>query len=729
MRDSRLGLAFGDRLLLVPEHALRRLDRGHAVSIARAGIAAGGARAQRLRDLARRSAQQGEIDDAGVIEIVADMLVAGDLVCIHVGQTSASVAPPPPPPATRLADLADPVPPRPRAQPAPEPETVLLRIELGALGFAPGSVLMLPRSEGRLHPWAALIAAGRYLQANPGARLVVAGHAEPGEPVDHSRHRADALAHFVANRRSGWLAIAAKWGRVGDTQRFLQHLAREGWNIPALECTDQADEATTAAVLAFQRAHNCECDAGATIYEDGVIGEQTLGAIYDVARADWLRWLEANDIAPDVLASIDACLACAERFKPYRTMPPLPSSHGGRFVDLVIVPADEQLDPGGSPAAVYDVDEILTLSLDGIVRPRSAFLRIEALDPDHRPVADLEVSVTIDGVTMPTRRTDETGVVMFSTAKGGGIVSVALGERIAYPISGGITLERDDPEDDGDDAPMSVPDVAEAVARLFAVELAQLLVFPSAVAPPTPVAPPEPTTSEFGPDNPYRIDELSDFWRHGKTREAIALTDDELALKRATYLAHVKSSHRERRFVASLPRTDLARIGGTRHRLRREAATAFEEMWAAMQAQLEIDRAAGVASAVATVDVGIVDGYRDANEQFTMWDGRFYGYLWSFKKNVLKDETAATADVVAKDLAHYIGGKTACPGYSNHNDGRAIDVDTDILDAKGKKIRLGAQNKARWIARQPWLFGWLTEHCGEHGFAAYEEEPWHWNFP
>jgi len=58
----------------------------------------------------------------------------------------------------------------------------------------------------------------------------------------------------------------------------------------------------------------------------------------------------------------------------------------------------------------------------------------------------------------------------------------------------------------------------------------------------------------------------------------------------------------------------------------------------------------------------------------------------------------------------------------------AIDIETKVLSAKGKTVRLGAKNRKLWLATAPWIHAWLGEHCSAHGFAPYEKEPWHWNF-
>ena len=76
-------------------------------------------------------------------------------------------------------------------------------------------------------------------------------------------------------------------------------------------------------------------------------------------------------------------------------------------------------------------------------------------------------------------------------------------------------------------------------------------------------------------------------------------------------------------------------------------------------------------------------------------------------------------------LAKYIGGKLAAPGYSLHQDGRAIDFMTTY---KGKKLDADFSDKSDWV--KSWFFHWLCNHAtARFGLVPYEKEPWHWSYP
>ena len=66
---------------------------------------------------------------------------------------------------------------------------------------------------------------------------------------------------------------------------------------------------------------------------------------------------------------------------------------------------------------------------------------------------------------------------------------------------------------------------------------------------------------------------------------------------------------------------------------------------------------------------------------------------------------------------------SACPGYSEHHTGRAVDIDTPDYPGLSEDFEQTA------------AFEWLCRHAAAHGFslsyprgnaAGYVYEPWHW---
>lgn len=87
------------------------------------------------------------------------------------------------------------------------------------------------------------------------------------------------------------------------------------------------------------------------------------------------------------------------------------------------------------------------------------------------------------------------------------------------------------------------------------------------------------------------------------------------------------------------------------------------------------------------LDMKLVSGWRSMNEQQVIWDTR-------------QDPKVRAAKGVA-----------ATPGFSNHQSGRALDIQV-------RDLRLGVVLP---------VFEWLNTHAHEYGFArTVSAEPWHW---
>ena len=140
---------------------------------------------------------------------------------------------------------------------------------------------------------------------------------------------------------------------------------------------------------------------------------------------------------------------------------------------------------------------------------------------------------------------------------------------------------------------------------------------------------------------------------------------------RAVYEQHFANSKLSGRpFVRDLPDSELDTIYG-RHRARTDAAAAARDLLAAANAALATD------GLTTRIEVGIVSAYRPAQHQFEIWQGfgRRGGFPAYYRKAVNGGVIPAGdygADSIKK-MARYIGQYIASPGYSNHQDGLAID--------------------------------------------------------
>ncbi|TCN41818.1 D-alanyl-D-alanine carboxypeptidase-like protein [Kribbella orskensis] len=188
-------------------------------------------------------------------------------------------------------------------------------------------------------------------------------------------------------------------------------------------------------------------------------------------------------------------------------------------------------------------------------------------------------------------------------------------------------------------------------------------------------------------------------------------TPELLTFLRAVYERQVTLS--EGAFVDTLPKSALRTIEGE-HRARIPAADAAIRMVAAARADLVKEGQTGVA-------VGITSAYRSADEQFAIWQGKGHGGKRGFPHyyRITAEQRRATGDehgpaavnLLAKVMKKWI----AAPGYSNHQDGLALDLGTA---PEGKPLGK--------IGRRAWFHRWLVDNAERFDFRPYTTETWHW---
>jgi phosphatidylserine/phosphatidylglycerophosphate/cardiolipin synthase-like enzyme len=190
---------------------------------------------------------------------------------------------------------------------------------------------------------------------------------------------------------------------------------------------------------------------------------------------------------------------------------------------------------------------------------------------------------------------------------------------------------------------------------------------------------------------------------------------------RTTYEAHVARSCRSRVFEPSVPETDLAEVAKGKF-LRRDAAPLAIRMLDDARDALRQAKAAGDAEALAVRSFGISSAYRSALRQFRLWNDRFGGYLADTAQQRAALPSGPVSDEAAQWLARWIGGWLAAPGFSNHNDGRALDLFCRLTS--GRVLTADRGDIPRW--RTSWLHQWLTANAAHYDFHPYLKEPWHW---
>jgi len=199
---------------------------------------------------------------------------------------------------------------------------------------------------------------------------------------------------------------------------------------------------------------------------------------------------------------------------------------------------------------------------------------------------------------------------------------------------------------------------------------------------------------------------------------------EQLEFMRAVYERQVSKAQHRGTFVGDVPEAELEVIEG-RHKARRAAAADCRALLDLTRAGLDREKRAGVPQAQAVESIHLVSAYRPASRQFLNWQHNFPRYYHQTRERRIGMAGGEHGEAAADYLTRYISGRLAAPGYSLHNDGRAVDFGT----REGGED-LGANTNVASIHqwRQSWLFEWLTGNAAR--FAYYQnlsiDEPWHW---
>ncbi|NMH88791.1 D-alanyl-D-alanine carboxypeptidase family protein [Flavivirga algicola] len=193
-------------------------------------------------------------------------------------------------------------------------------------------------------------------------------------------------------------------------------------------------------------------------------------------------------------------------------------------------------------------------------------------------------------------------------------------------------------------------------------------------------------------------------------------TQEQLTFMQTVYDINYTRYSRRGNPYPELTNKELGPVSGN-YKLRKEAASKFKEL-------LEAARAAIAANNV-DVSIGISSAYRSPGHQFDLWMDYFPNYYNETQSHRVSLEGGQHGDKAAQYLARYVRGRISTPGFSNHNNGLAVDIKNT---ENSERIRNKTQ--AAWIEKwkASWLWSWLVENANTYNF--YQEtdinEPWHW---
>jgi len=228
---------------------------------------------------------------------------------------------------------------------------------------SPDSALAVPApwSDGE-HPWQPLLAVLHHVNANDGMRLVIVGHhgSDEGDSRELASTRADAYACMLQGNRDRWVELATASGNLRDVKAYLDYLARVvGWPCPIEPGHSEDDEEAREAISRFQETYN-EMFEGELVV-DGICGEQTLGAVFDVLLDELDHWLEKHGLQRAVLDDLAIDCVDAEETDLARCALPSPV-RVGPGVDLLVVPSSRLASTPPTAQALYD-SRVALLSL------------------------------------------------------------------------------------------------------------------------------------------------------------------------------------------------------------------------------------------------------------------------------------------------------------------------------------------------------------------------------
>ncbi len=194
-------------------------------------------------------------------------------------------------------------------------------------------------------------------------------------------------------------------------------------------------------------------------------------------------------------------------------------------------------------------------------------------------------------------------------------------------------------------------------------------------------------------------------------------TPELMEFMRTVYERHVQRSRGD--FVDTLPASAIEEVESGQY-ARKDAAASARAMLAAARAAMA---AAGLAG---SVRIGVLSGYRSADRQFDIWQGKTtkgkggfpYYYAQTRATRRMPKYGGEHSDQAADYLAQYMGNYVAAPGYSNHQDGLALDLGTGRVGGSLGRLRTGA-----------WFHTWLTENAARRfHFQPLASEAWHWTY-
>jgi hypothetical protein len=204
------------------------------------------------------------------------------------------------------------------------------------LRSAPGSGLLVPAPwTDDVHPISYVLAGIHAARTAEDALLLVVGHATVSEVPALAAARSEAIRCLLHADADAWVALATAHGSIRDVKAYLQYLnAMLGWSCHVDIVDQTTGPATAKAVEAFQAEY--VATFAREIDVDGVCGTETLGALFEVMRFEWDKWLHKHGLAQADVDALDVRFLDAAGLP--ASLPALAELEGEPGVDLLVVP-------------------------------------------------------------------------------------------------------------------------------------------------------------------------------------------------------------------------------------------------------------------------------------------------------------------------------------------------------------------------------------------------------
>jgi len=169
-----------------------------------------------------------------------------------------------------------------------------------------------------------------------------------------------------------------------------------------------------------------------------------------------------------------------------------------------------------------------------------------------------------------------------------------------------------------------------------------------------------------------------------------------------------------------LPEAQLTPIDKDDHKLRKDIAPRFQEMWNELVAahKARSNKAPGDS-------VGVASAYRDATADRIAWESAFRNTYYPQTLEA-RFKTGDEFGLEALEIIFiFMNKRKAPPGYSGHTHGIA----TDLMTTQGGQrhgASAGRDSQLAW--KKTWLYQWLVDHAWKHNFYQLKMETFHWEF-